>query len=318
MRPRASLTLLLVMVVATIGCATASRAPAPRDSPAQGDWWYHGLRPPTTPQPFTPTIFAELGVLFPTNLAYSPDGRRLVFTAVNAEIPRHVVAVLFESRFDGTRWSRPAYVRAVHQPGHNNAEPVFSPDGRWLYFTSTRPPGELPWYGKLFRAAVTDSGYGPTEMVTLDIPAAAEIAYPQFDHAGNLLFTSTRIPGRGEGDLFVARRRADGESGRPTLVEGDFNTERHDWDLVESPDGRLRLWASMRAGGAGRVDIYASRLTDDGRWSPARNVTAINTPAVETAPRLSPDGHVLFFQRQRADGKEELWWVRAEAVIPET
>ena len=306
------------MIVAALGCVATRSSLAPLDAPAQNGWWYHGLRPPVRPERFMPTIFAELGVLFPTNLTYSPDRRRLVFTAVNAEVPRHVVAVLFESRFDGTRWSRPAYVRVLHQVGHNNSEPSFSPDGRWLYFASTRPPGELPWYGKLFRAAVTDSGYGPTEMVTLDVPPAAEIAYPQFTATGDLLFTSTRIPGRGEGDLFVAARRSDGGLARPALVEGDFNTERHDWDLVESPDGRLRLWASMRPGGAGRVDIYASRRAVDGRWSPARNVTAVNTPAVETAPRFSPDGQVLFFQRQRADGKEEMWWTRVDTAIPQT
>ncbi len=60
--------------------------------------------------------------------AWSPDGRWLVYTKVNATRTSSIWAY---SLTDGRRFQ-------LTEDGYNDASPVFDPKGRWLYFVSTR------------------------------------------------------------------------------------------------------------------------------------------------------------------------------------
>jgi hypothetical protein len=271
--------------------------------------------PRGTPRPFALPIFEKLGVLTPTTPAFTPDSRRMVFTTVNLETPGHVVLAIFESRFDGQQWSPPVHAKSLLGRGFNSHEPAFSPDGQWLYFVSNRPPGSPPWNVKIFRARVTAAAFEAVELAGLDVPAAAGTFYPQLLPGGALMFTTDGLPGKGGGDLFIAHPKPDGAFQPPVAVEGDFNSDRNDWDLVETPDGRSRFWASERAGGAGGVDIWFSRKNADGGWSPAQNLVQVNTPDNETAPRLTPDGAVLFLHRT-VNGRDRIYWVETASVLP--
>jgi TolB protein len=274
-----------------------------------------GLSVPDSPQPFAPALLEALSPVVATNPAFSPDFRLFVFTGVRIEKPGQVALALYSSRFDGQRWSAPRRVAELERAGFNTAEPAFSADGKWLYFTSNRPPGSPPWNVKIFRARVVDGGFEAVEPVRLDVPAKAGTFYPQPQSDQSLMFTSDGLGGRGGGDLWLTRSRPDGRFDAPINLGGDFNSDGNDWDLVESKDGRVRLWASAREGGAGDVDIWFSVREGSEGWSAARNLTAVNTAALETAPRLSPDGEVLFFHR-RANGAERIFWVRASSVLP--
>jgi WD40-like Beta Propeller Repeat len=100
----------------------------------------------------------------------------------------------------------------------------------------------------------------------------------------------------------------------PVALPGDFNSAADEWDVIEHPHGKLRLWVSGRPGGAGRTDIYFARKNERGEWSPAQSLAAVNTALLETAPRLSPDGRVLFFQRVE-DQRERLYWVDLGKIV---
>lgn len=138
--------------------------------------------------------------------------------------------------------------------------------------------------------------FGSIEPVVLESPAQSGFFFPQLLGNGDLAMTSRSA--RGDDDLFIARARPGGGFERPEALSGDFNSDHDDWDLVEDRSATVRVWASARPGGAGKTDIYMSRRTTRGQWSEARNVVAANSPALETAPRLTPDGQVLFFQRR--------------------
>ena len=149
---------------------------------------------------------------------------------------------------------------------------------------------------------------GAPSPVELAVAPEASTYYPRQFANGDLSFTS-RGPVGGD-DLFIAR--AVGKRfATPEPLAGDFNTAQDDWDLIESRDGRLRIWVSARPGGQGRTDLYYSRRNAAGAWSAASNLVAANSPALETAPALSPDGRVLFFLRRIA-GKEHLYWLSLE------
>jgi Tol biopolymer transport system component len=61
---------------------------------------------------------------------------------------------------------------------------------------------------------------------------------------------------------------------------------------------------SARPDSAGSSDIYVS-YNQNGNWSAPLAVTAINTPAREYSPRLTPDGKRLVFTSERGMGTEQ-------------
>jgi hypothetical protein len=244
-----------------------------------------------------------------TGIAIAPGSRHAVFSSIEADAAGKVALTLHESRLESGEWSIPVPATAVSGAGRPASEAAFSPDGRWLYFSSDRAPGASS-RPRAFRSAVSTRGFAAPEYLELEVPADAGVYYPRLARSGDLMFTS-RGP-LGDDDLYLARARGS-SFGSPQRLGGDFNSPKDDWDLVESPEGNLRLWVSAREGSLGRTDVYYSRR-QRGRWSPARNLAAVNTAALETAPALSPDGEVLFFLR-RIDGKERMHWVNLASVL---
>jgi Tol biopolymer transport system component len=81
----------------------------------------------TKPQRFLSDELHALGCLFPTGVAWSPDGRRLAYSCVS-RTDQHANARIFTIRADGTRPTRvPTGVSGV-------AWPSWSPDGTRLAF----------------------------------------------------------------------------------------------------------------------------------------------------------------------------------------
>lgn len=299
--PVSTLSIALALLLATMAPARASPD-------------YFGAQPPDTPQPFAPPHLATSVANRPTCLAFSPDRRLVAVSAMDAGADGKVATYVHETRLAGGQWSSPSRVASLGP--HPGGEAAFSPDGRWLYFSSDRPPGG-PWRPRAFRAPVKDARIGAPELVHLDVAPDAGVYYPRLLPNGDFLFTSRGQAG--SDDLFIARARGDGFD-PPESLGGDFNTPKDDWDLVESPDGRLRIWVSAREKGPtyskGRTDLFYSRLGNDGAWSPAANLAAANTTSLETAPSLTPDGKGLFFLR-REHGTDRMYWVRLAAVLEE-
>jgi len=266
---------------------------------------YLGLEPPATPQPFEPPLFSELkrdgvGV---TGVTFTPDLQRCAFTVVDARVPSRVSVSVYESRQKDGEWSSPVLAKTLVDGGHTAGEGLFSPDARWFYFSSSRPPGAPGLEPRMFRSAVTAEGLGAPQYVPVEPPSGGTF-YPRLLADGALAFTAPGPVGRD--DLFTAAARGDSFAS-PQPLEGDFNTPQDEWDLVETRDGSLRIWASSRAGSKGRTDLWFSRRDAAGQWSKAQNLAAANTTELETAPQLSPDGAVLFYLRHES-GRDRMYW----------
>jgi hypothetical protein len=79
------------------------------------------------------------------------------------------------------------------------------------------------------------------------------------------------------------------------------NSDGYDNYPAVTANGTL-YFASERAGGKGRADLYRSRLVD-GRYTAAENLgDPINTPSVEADPYIAPDESFLIFCTEREDG----------------
>jgi len=114
-----------------------------------------------------------------------------------------------------------------------------------------------------------------------------------------LLFTSDR-PGFGGQDFWMCQRIA-GEW-RPAVNMGaSLNTLQNEGPDTFSVDKRTLYFTGCdRPDGKGKCDIYYTRITDLGTWSPPTNLgPPINTQYDEANASLSSDGRHLFFSSVR-------------------
>lgn len=73
--------------------------------------------------------------------------------------------------------------------------------------------------------------------------------------------------------------------------------------LSFSPDQSTVFFTSDRPGGFGGRDIYMSKLGNDHRWGPPRNLGPnVNTPLDEETPFMHANGHTLYFASEGHEG----------------
>jgi serine/threonine protein kinase/Tol biopolymer transport system component len=130
--------------------------------------------------------------------------------------------------------------------------PRWSPDGRWLFFASTRD-GLVP---NIFRQAADRSGSAERVIVS------ERLQHPTGFAPDGKLLIGERAPDNGLSDIvaysFDTRRV------EPVITEGDEGAG------AVSPDGR---WISYESIESGQIDVYVRPYpkTDGGRWKVSRN-----------------------------------------------
>jgi len=232
-------------------------------------------------------------------IAFSPDQTRALLSRGDQTLSTFET---FETRLDGHgHWSAP--VKPRFATGWSTADPHIAPDGKTVFFLSTRPnPGETAvrathdiWYATLGE----DGEWGAAQHLPAAIndPDRDEWC-PSVAANGNLYFSTERPGGHGGTDLYVARR-VNGGYAAPENLGDAINTPAHEFEAWIAPDERYLLFSGLhRADGVGGYDLFVSHRRD-GRWQPARPLTAINTAASEYNESVSPDGKWLYFSSTR-------------------
>ena len=215
--------------------------------------------------------------------SWSPHGTRIAFWGIVPPENRRVIWTLPSGGGDPVK---------VVDDGFHNWSPVWSPDGRYLYFASDRG-GSM----NLWRVAVDElSGdvLGDLHPITT---SSEWSALPSFSRDGRRLVYATSAS-----RSFVEQVPFDPETGQvdgaPVLVYQGARSVRS-CDI--SPDGS---WSVLQAA-APMEDLLLIR--SDG--SDLRQLT--NDHARDRAPRWSPDGSEILFASNRS-GKFEAWTIRPD------
>lgn len=90
-----------------------------------------GMEPTESPQLLAPDLLASSLVEF--NGTFTPDGKLFFYTS---DIPNQGLITFTEMKEDGS-WTTPAI--APFSGKYSEYDPIFSPDGTQLYFSSRRP-----------------------------------------------------------------------------------------------------------------------------------------------------------------------------------
>lgn len=138
---------------------------------------------------------------------------------------------------------RDGWVDAAPLPFDTDAkefDPIFSADGRWLYFFSDRPGGVGG--DDLYRVAVVDDGWGPPENLGPDVNTPGDEWAPTPSADGRaLLFASDRHGSVGRHDLFQARW--DGHRFQSPAPVPGVNTPEDEFDAAWLDGGRGLVFA---------------------------------------------------------------------------
>lgn len=184
-------------------------------------------------------------------LTISPDGRMALWFSRNRPGGPGGYDI-WMSRRDAGGWGTAQPVS--FNTRERDFDPAFSADGRFVYFSSSRPGGSGG--DDLYRVTVTAGGFGDPEWLGAAVNSAGNEFAPMLSPDGaTLLFSSDRPGGRGRQDLYLAERRGSGfDTAIP--VPGDLNSAADEFDATFLADNRTIIFARAPDLMADRVDLY--------------------------------------------------------------
>jgi len=235
-------------------------------------------------------INTEADVYGPT---FTPDGRTIYYT-LRKDRDGHESIVF--SRFEDGRWTPPE--TASFSTHAYDKEPYLSPDGRRMFFASTRPQmeGDERTAFDIWVVDRAGDGWGEPRRLGPAVNGPGYDNYPAVAANGNLYFGSEREAGRGRLDIYVSRF-VNGEYQPAENLGAGINTAATDTDPYIAPDESFIIFTSTRDGTRGEGDLYVSRR-ENGAWTAPRHLgDVVNGASFDYTPFVSPDGRYLFYSR---------------------
>lgn len=256
---------------------------------------------------FNVTPWAPAGIaspLFESHPAFDPRTGDLYFVRSSREFRGwHLLA----SHCGAQGWSTPA--PPAFAGDGVEADPWFTPDGRALYFISTRSTdGTTGRKLDIWRVArEAGGGWGTPQRLPEPVNSAGNEWFPRLSPDGRLYFGSDRAGGAGKTDIWRAREDTPGHWRAENLGPAT-NGPGNEYEAALSPDGQRML--VMADDG-----LYLSHLTPTG-WSRREKLgPEVNANASEVGVLFSPSGHSFLFARDaRGQVSGELFLAREPGV----
>jgi WD40-like Beta Propeller Repeat len=245
---------------------------------------------------------------FESHAAFDPWNRDLYFVRSSPEFKGWRILV---SRCSSGRWSAP--MDAPFAGDGVEADPWFTPDGRSLYFISSRSTDGVQRKDlDIWRVDRAIGGpWGAPSRLPEPVNSGGNEWFPRLAPDGWLYFGSDRPGGMGKTDIWRARRD---DSGRWRVENAGaaINSAGHEYEAEISPDGQRMI--IMADDG-----LYESRLSADG-WTPRQKLPPeVNVNGTEIGALFSPSGKSLLFSRDtkgERSGEFFMWRIEGEEKWP--
>ncbi len=188
-----------------------------------------------------------------------------------------------------------------------DSQPSVTCDGKTIYFASTREGGHGGsdiWVSHLRK----NGQWGQPVNLGPDVNTPRDEEAPFIATDGKTLyFTSTGLPGQGDGDLFMTQRAGKNRWTTPKNMGYPINSPTKEIGLYVQGDGKTAYFASARPGGQGMLDLYSVELPLHLRPDPMVHIDARIFDA-ETEEPISTEVKILrndetYYAKSDKEGK---------------
>lgn len=182
---------------------------------------------------------------------------------------------IYESTFDGQKWSKPAALnKNINTKEYQETSASVSPDGKKLYFASSRPGG----YGGLdiymsTREANGEWGKGFNVGGMINTKGDEDSPYIHYDGT-TLYFSSNGHPVIGNSDIFYSEFK-NRKWSKAINLGYPINSWEYDGFFSISPDKKTAYFATVKEAGTGGSDIYQIKFLEPKYKSQQKNAAPI-------------------------------------------
>lgn len=246
------------------------------------------------------TDFSEFAPLI------APDGQTLIFSSDRSSDAYAIKSRtnyddVYVSRRQGSGWTDAQKIGASINVSGNEVATSLSADGNTLFLYYESGGGDIYMSTK-------ENGEW-TKPVALNSfinhPKYRETAASISPDGQYLYFSSNRPGGKGGFDLYVSKKGADGQWGRPSNLGSAVNTRFDEISPFIHSDGTTLYFASNGHDTLGDHDLFRT-TQENGRWTTPENLGyPVNTSAYEGFLVLSSDGKRGFFTSRRKAGRTD-------------
>ena len=235
---------------------------------------------------------------------FSPNLKEYYFTISDKTYTHFDV---FFIRKVENRWSEPQ--EAFINSQYNEHGMSFSPDGKTLYFSSTRPVtnDDVPITWHIWKSEQINGIW--TKPVFVDIPNLKDklVSHPSvtkggtiYCHASNLDYTDMNI---------YCSKQVNGQYETAKKLKLSKDTKANFCTPFVSPNEDYLIFASI----GNQLDLTISFNNGDGEWINTKKLDAAINDNGQGNPYVTPDGHFLFFA---TGNKPENWSIKRVRFKP--
>lgn len=219
------------------------------------------------------------------SLAVSPYGDEVFFA--RGVWPHTKIMYMKKER---NKWSLPD--TAIFSKECWATEPSFSPDGNYLYFSTSKGKTDIYSYS-LWRIKRIRHGWShPERLFEIGGDSIWEF-HPTITSDGSLYFCCWDSKNQ-SGSIYMSQCAVNKFS-EPIRIGNPINTGFSDVNPFVNPEGRYLIFISDRPGGYGGYDRYISFRNNDGKWTIPKNMgPKFNTNDDDSDMDVSSDGKYIF------------------------
>ena len=229
------------------------------------------------------------------------DGRGLIFQRVTNGQEDLYVAALDSNQ----KWIVSEF---PFNTTDNEGAPAFSPDGKYLVFTSCNRRDGMGSCDLYISVKKNGAWTKPVNMGP-GFNSSAWEGQPCFGLDGvTLYFSSNREGGFGGRDIWYMYQVSSDSWSRPISAGPGINTADNEGSPFIYFDGNTMYFMRDGKQGIGGFDLYISRKGLDGKWQKGENMgPPINTSVHEGALAVHPDGTTAMITRSTTHTKDDLF-----------
>jgi len=236
------------------------------------------------------------------SLAISPAGDEVFFSGGKTWPESKIMHV----KKINNRWGEPRV--ADFNVDCFACEPAFSPDGKYLFFSSSKGEADIKQYCIWRMERVGTEWDQPQKIINIPDPNIWEF-HPTIAKNGSIYFCYW--DDQKQFGCIYKSEYSGGIYTEPTKISVPFTIQSSDTDPFIDPDEKYLITSSTGQNGKGGYDVYISYKKEDGSWSfPGNPSDRFNTSGDEDSFDISPDGRFVFIYKQN-----DIYWTEANGVI---